>query len=35
MLQEISDQSHQVITGICIKTKMNEVLFRWFRSYFQ
>ena len=26
MLQEISDQSHQVITGICIKTKMNEVL---------
>ena len=27
MLQEISDQSHQVITGICIKTKINEVLF--------
>ncbi len=27
MLQEISDQSHQVITGICIKTKSNKVLF--------
>ena len=27
MLQEISDHSHQVITGICIKTKSNKVLF--------
>ncbi len=27
MLQEISNQSHQVITGICIKTSKKETLF--------
>ena len=27
MLQEISDQAHQVITGICIKTKIKKILF--------
>lgn len=27
MLQEISNQSHQVITGICIKTSKKEILF--------
>jgi septum formation protein len=27
MLQEISNQSHQVITGVCIKTSKKEILF--------